>query len=206
MSSKRPRALATPGKLTATGKQWQNMMGNIGLSSEAQKHLGMDEFIIRDDGSKGYIKWNILRRHIKNMSGNRLTRSEYDDQSYAELYRKCAYNTHLEPLKAKLLAPTDFTNKDIQDSLHWAIRDCWKKQRTSNKAAGQGSADDASTEADNGPDEDEEETSKATKKRKASAGSHYSCKAIRVQTPPTSSPGAGSSTASGECSNADICP
>jgi hypothetical protein len=182
------------------------MVGNIGLSSEAQQHLGMDEFIIRNDGSKGYIKWNMLRRYIKKISGNRLTRSEYDDQSYAELYRKCAYNMLLEPLKAKLFAPTDFTNKDIQDSLHWAIRDCWKKQRTSNKAAGQDSADDASTEVDNGPDEDEKVTPKATKKRKASDGGQSSNKATRFQTPPTSLPGAGSSTASDECSNADICP
>jgi hypothetical protein len=144
------------------------------------------------------MKWNMLRKFIKNVSGNNTIRSDYDDRSYRKLYEKCASNMLLLPVKDKLLAPPDFSNKHVQDSLHWTIRDCWKKQRTSEKASGTGEM-----EVDYDDYDDGEEAPKRNKKRKTGGGGGP------FLTPPTTSPRGGRVgcvDAPSECSKLYMCP
>jgi hypothetical protein len=183
------RKPGTPGKFTASGKLRANMIGSIGLASQAKEYLQLDSKVALEDGREGLNKWELFRTFVKTLSGDRLTRAAYDDISYREPYEKCASHVFLEPLKATLLEPQTLANKDIQDSLHWAINDAWKKKRASNQRAG-GTPEEADEEDSYG----EHPESPAPWRRRTTT---------ILGSPPAKSP---SPIAASKCSDLNECP
>lgn len=197
MSSKRPRQPAMPGKFTSSGKPRQNMVGSIGLASEARKYLCLDAQIRQKDGSKGYHKWGVLRSYIKQLSGDKLWKRDYTDAEYLELYSRCASHALLEPVKDKLTEPPSYLNRMVQDSLHWCIEDAWKKKRMSARKSGENDADYSEDEHehvnDGGDSEnddahpEQQSTIKKRRKMKASTQRPEASPALLVPSPPTTS-------------------
>jgi hypothetical protein len=140
MASRRSDLKCKPGmprKFTGSGKPRANMVGNIGLASEAKYYLRLDNRVPLDGGKEGQYKWEHFRTFIKDLSGNKLKRSQYNDSSFRQLYETCARHAFLEPLRDVLLSPQTYANKKMQDSLVWAIQDAWKKKRNTKKTAGE---------------------------------------------------------------------
>jgi hypothetical protein len=162
MGSKRTAS----GAFTDDGKKRSNAVGTCGSAQQAKAQLGIDGNVTTKDGKKGGEKWRILRTYIKDESGSKLYRKDYNAAEYTALYTRVANHALLGHIKDALLRPRSQADHELSNALKWAISDAWKKKRESARANAEGSDDEGNGDDDGDEFSDDGPVLQLTPKKK----------------------------------------